>query len=172
MRQSTFKHLILASSAYIFFLLFLRSLVPEELIPPPSLLAIPLIVLVLIIGRDLFYRSAEPSRTPSHTGTQRFRARDVQLLTRQIEVASSASQAFFETILLSRLRDLFVEKVSLEMGMDKEKVKRQLANGGLGPGLVGGQVLYRLLYGPPPRKAAARVKMLREVIDGIEAWKN
>jgi len=96
----------------------------------------------------------------------------VQLLTKQVEVALSASQAFFETILLTRLRDLFVEKASLEMGIEKEKVKRQLADGQLGLGLVGNLGFYGLLYGSPPRKAAARVKMLREAIDGIEAWKN
>ena len=172
MRQSTLNRLILASGAYVFFILFLRSLVPEGLTPSLSLLAIPLIVLALIIGRDLFFRSARPSKTPTHIGPQRFRARDVQLLTRQVEVALSASQAFFETILLTRLRDLFVEKVSLETGIEKEKVKRQLADGRFGLRLVGNLGLYGVLYGSPPRKAAARVKMLREAIDGIEAWKN
>ena len=171
MRRSYLKRLILASGVYIFFLIFLRSLVPEELTPSISLLAIPLVILALFLARDLFYRSAGPSETPTQTGPRRFRARDVQLLTRQVEVASSASQGFFETILLARLRDLFAEKVGLEMGVEKEKVKRQLGDGRLGPALVRDQGLYRLLYSSPPRRAAARIKMLREAIDGIEAWK-
>ncbi len=171
MRRGPLKRLILASGVYIFFLIFLRSLVPEELTPSINLLAIPLVILALFLARDLFYRSAMPSETPMQTGSRRFRARDVQLLTRQVEVASSASQAFFETILLARLRDLFAEKVSLEMGVEKEKVKRQLVDGRLGPALVGDQGLYRLLYSSPPRRAAARIKMLRETIDRIEAWK-
>jgi hypothetical protein len=170
LRQSTLRRLLLASGVYIFFLVFLRSLVPEELTPSVSLLAIPLVILALFLVRDLFYRSSGPSENPTRTGSRRFRAREVQLLTRQVEVASSASQGFFETIPLARLRDLFVEKVSLELGVEKEKVKRDLADGRLGPALVGDQGLYRLLYSSPPRKAAARVKMLREAIDRIEAW--
>ena len=81
------------------------------------------------------------------------------------------SQAYFESILLSRLRDIFAEKVSLETGIEKENVKRELADAVRGPALVGNEPLYRLLYSSTPSKRATRVRMLREAIDGIEAWK-
>jgi hypothetical protein len=62
-----------------------------------------------------------------------------------------------------------VEKVSLETGVDRERVKRDLENGMLGPTLIGLK-LYGLLYGSLPPRGVARVKMLKEVVDGIEAW--
>jgi hypothetical protein len=88
-----------------------------------------------------------------------------------VEVASRASEAYFETILLNRLRDILVEKVSLETGIEKENVKQDLADAVKGPALVRDVPLYRLLYSSTPLKGAMRVKMLREAIDGIEAWK-
>ncbi len=81
------------------------------------------------------------------------------------------SQAYFESILLNRLRDILVEKVSLETGMEKEKVKQEIADVVQGPALVRDEQLYRLLYSSTPGKGATRVKMLREAIDRIETWK-
>jgi hypothetical protein len=162
---------VLASGVYVLFLVFLRSLVPETITPSITLLALPLIILVLILVSDLSYRATVPSETPSRTRPRRFQARDVQYLARQVEVASSGSQAYFESILLSRLRDIYAEKVSLEKGVEKEDVKQELADAVKGPALVGNEPLYRLLYSSAPPKAAMRVKMLREAIDGIEAWK-
>jgi len=95
----------------------------------------------------------------------------VQFLSRQIEVAAGASQAYFETILLNRLRDVMIERVSLETGMEKEIVKRELADGRLGPALVRDPVLYSLLYDSRPLKGSARIEMLRETTVRIEAWK-
>ncbi len=99
------------------------------------------------------------------------RARDVQFLTRQVEVAANASPAYFETILRGRLRDLLVEKVSLETGMEKKSVKRAIADGNLGSRLLKDLEMYKLLYYPPPRRADSRLQMLREIIDRIEGWK-
>ena len=171
MRRSTLKLLILASGVYVLFLVFLRSLVPETLTPSVTLLALPLIILVLILVSDLSYRVTSPSKSPVRVRLRRFQARDVQYLSRQVEVASMGSQAYFESILLSRLRDIFAEKVSLETGIEKENVKRELADAVRGPALVGNEPLYRLLYSSTPSKRATRVRMLREAIDGIEAWK-
>ncbi len=171
MRRSTLKLLVLASGVYVLFLVFLRSLVPETTTPSVTLLALPLIILVLILVSDLSYRATVPSKTPAQTRVRRFQAWDVQYLSRQVEVASNASQAYFESILLSRLRDILAEKVSLETGIEKENVKQELADAVKGPVLVGNGPLYRLLYSSTPPKGATRVKMLREAIDGIEAWK-
>ena len=171
MRRSTLKLLVLSSGIYVLFLIFLRSLIPETLTPSITLLALPLITLVLILVSDLSYRATTPSKTPVRTMLRRFQGRDVQYLSRQVEVASKGSQAYFDSILLSRLRDIFVEKVSLEIGIAKENVKRELADLVTGPLLVRNETLYRLLYSSTVSKGATRIKMLREAIDGIEAWK-
>jgi hypothetical protein len=171
LRRSTLKLLALSSGIYALFLVFLRSLIPETLTPSITLLALPLVILVLILVSDLSYRATAPSKTPVQTRLRRFQAMDVQYLSRQVEVASKGSQAYFETILLNRLRDILVEKVSLETGIEKENVKQELADTVKGPALVRNGPLYRLLYSSTPAKGATRVKMLREAIDGIEAWK-
>jgi len=171
LRRGTLKLLALASSVYVLFLVFLRSLIPETLSPSVTLLALPLIILVLILVSDLSYRATAPSKTPAQRSVRRFQARGVQYLSRQVAVASSGSQAYFESILLSRLRDIFAEKVSLETGIEKENVKQELADAVKGPALVGNGPLYRLLYNSTPSNGATRVRMLREAIDAIEAWK-
>jgi hypothetical protein len=171
LRRSTLRLLVLASGIYVLFLIFLRSLVPETLTPSITLLALPLIILAVILVSDLSHRATGPSKTPAQTRVRRFRARDVRYLSRQVEVASKASEAYFETILLNRLRDILAEKVSLETGIEKEYVKLELVDPVKGPALVRDVPLYRLLYSSTPLKGAMRVKMLREAIDGIEAWK-
>ncbi len=96
---------------------------------------------------------------------------DMQSLTRQVEVAGRSSPGYFDTVLRNRLRDLLIEKVSLETGMERESVRRTLADERQGPLLLGDFALYRLLYYPPARKSEARLQMLRETIDRIESWK-
>jgi hypothetical protein len=171
LRRSVLRLLVPASAVYIFFLFFLRSVIPEKLAPSIALLALPLIILALILVGDLSYRSTAPSKTPRRVRIQRFQAGDVQYLSRQVEVARVGSQAYFESILLSRLRSILVEKISLETGIEKANVRRQLTDRVMGPALVRDRSLYRLLYNSTPAVGESRVKMLREVIDGIEAWK-
>jgi hypothetical protein len=171
LRRSTLKLLVLASAVYVLFLVFLRSLVPETGTPTLTLLGLPLIILVVILVSDLSYRATAPSKIPARRTLRRFQARDVQYLSRQVEVASMGSQEYFELILLTRLREIFAEKVSLETGIEKENVKQELANELKGPTLVRERQLYTLLYSSTPPKGATRIKMLREAIDRIEAWK-
>lgn len=171
MRRSTLKLLVIASSIYILFLIFLRSLVPETLTPSITLLALPLVLLVLILVSDLSYRATAPSKTPVRPKIRRFQARDVRYLSRQVDVASTGSQAYFESTLVSRLRDILAEKVSLETGIEKEHVKQELADPVKGRALVSDEPLYRLLYSSTPPKGATRIKMLSEAVDRIEAWK-
>jgi len=170
LKRSTVKLLIPASAVYVLFLIFLRSLVPEKQTPPITLIVLPLILLVVVLVSDLSYRATAPSRMQQRTRIRRFQVRDVQYLSRQVEVASVGSQEYFESILLDRLRDIFAEKVSLEAGLEKESVKQELASTVKGPALVKDKTLYTLLYSSTPPKGAIRVKMLREAIDGIEAW--
>ncbi len=170
MRRSTLRLLAPASAVYIFFLIFLRSIIPEKLTPSVTLLALPLIILVLILVSDLSNRAIVPAKNPERLKARSVRTRDVQFLTRQVQVASQASGEYFETI-RSRLRALIIEKVSLQSGMEKENVKHALENRQLGDPTLIGLKLYGLLYGSLPARGTARVKMLHQAIDGIEAWK-
>jgi hypothetical protein len=155
---------------YIIFLFFLRSIIPEKLTPSVTLLALPLVILALILVTDLSNRAIVPAKNPTRVKPRRVRARDLQVLTRQVDVSSRASGEYFETTLRSRLKGLLIEKVSLETGTERENVKHELENSLLGPALAGWK-LHRLLYGSLPPRGRARVKLLQEAIDGIEAWK-
>ncbi len=139
--------------------------------PSLSLLALPLVLLALILTMDLRHRSTAPTETRAREVSRTLRARDVQSLTRQVEVAGNASPAYFETILRNRLRDILADKVSLETGMEKDSVKKALANNQLGPRLLKDPETYALLYYPPPRSPDSRLQMLREIINRIEGWK-
>jgi len=171
LKRRTIRLLAFASAVYVLLLVLLRSLVPEALTSTVTLLALPLVLLALILAVDLSDRATIPSETVARRDSRRLRARDVQFLTRQVEVAAKASQAYFETILRGRLRDLLVEKVSLETGMENESVKRALADRDLGPQLLKDLEFYKLLYYPPPREAKARLQMLQETVNRIESWK-
>lgn len=92
-------------------------------------------------------------------------------MTRQIDVATHASSDYFESILLLRLREILVNKVSLETGLEREGVLGLLGDYRLGVGLLRDERLYRLLYSKPGGRGAARVRMLEETVERIEAWK-
>ncbi len=172
MKQSTLKLLVIVSGIYVLLLVLFRSIIPEAISPTVSLLALPLILLALVLALDLSDLATLPSRTRAREAPRRLRARDVQFLTRQVEVAAKASPAYFDAILRGRLRDLLVEKVSLETGMDKEAVKHALADANMGPRLLKGLEAYKLLYYSPPRGAEARLQLLRQIIDRVEGWKS
>jgi hypothetical protein len=171
LKRNTITLLILVSAFYLFLFTIFRNLVPESAIPNLSLLAIPLVVLALILTTDLRRRATTPTERHTSKEPKRIRARDVQSLTRQLEVAANASPGYFETILRARLRELLAEKVSLEMGIEKETVKKALANPTQGQQLLKDQKMYELLYYHPPIGPELRLQMLREIIDRIEAWK-
>ena len=171
MKRSSLTFLAFVSGVYLLLLLVLRSIVPEALAPTLPLIALPLIVLALILTLNLSDRSTARSGSKVQKLPRRMGALDVQSLTRQVEVASRSSPAYYDMVLGKRLRDLLVEKVSLETGMERELVRRTLANDKQGPRLLRDSALYKLLYYPPVRKSAARLQMLRETIDRIEGWK-
>jgi len=171
LKRSTLILLVLASAFYFLLLTIFRNIVPESVAPSLSLLALPLVLLALILTIDLRNRSTSPMETKVRKDSRALRARDVQSLTRQVEVAGNASPAYFETILRNRLRNLLAEKVSLETGMEKESVKKALADNKLGPQLLKDPRTYALLYYPPPHSPDSRLQLLREIIDRIEGWK-
>ncbi len=160
-----------ASTVYLFLLLIFRIVIPEALTSSVTLLALPLVLFAMILAVDLADRATLPSETLHQESPRVLRARDVQSLTRQVGVAAKASPAYFENILRNRLRDLLVEKVSLETGMEKEEVKKALSDDKLGPRLLRDPRTYALLYYNPPPRAEQRLQMLREIIDRIEGWK-
>ncbi|OLD34619.1 MAG: hypothetical protein AUI50_05690 [Crenarchaeota archaeon 13_1_40CM_2_52_14] len=171
MKRSTLALLAVASGFYLLLLIIFRDLIPESVTPSLSLLALPLVLLAFILTLDLRRRSTSPIETRIREEPRTVRARDVKSLTRQVEVAGKASPAYFETILRNRLRDLLAEKVSLETGMEKDAVKKALADYQFGPRLLKDPRTYALLYYPPPRSPDSRLQMLREIIDRIEDWK-
>jgi len=170
LKHSTLRLLVIVSGIYVLLLVLFRSIIPETVSPTVSLLALPLVLLALILSLDLSDRATRPSPTKAREAPRRLRARDVQFLTRQVEVAAKASPAYFEAILRGRLRDLLVEKVSLETGMEKELVKRALVDANIGPRLLKDLETYKLLYYSPPRGAVARLQLLRQIIDRVEGW--
>lgn len=148
-----------------------RNLIPESVSPTVSLLAFPLILLAVVLAVDLSGRAVLPTKSKVRRVPRRLRARDVQYLTRQVEVGAKASPAYFESVLRTRLRALLVDKVSLETGMEKDMVRQSLADGVAGPRLLKDPEFYRLLYYSPPRGAETRLQLLRQIVDGIEGWK-
>lgn len=171
MKRSTLKLLAVAGLVYIGFLIFIRGFLSPEFTAPIPFLVIPLVLLVLILINDLASRAMVPSKIPAPKPSGKFLGREVESLTRQVEVAFRASPDYFETVLLNRLRESLVEKVSLETGMAKDRVREVLVDGRLGPNLLGDQLLHRLLYSTPLPNGQTRLKMLRETIALIEAWK-
>jgi hypothetical protein len=170
LKRSTLTLLAFASAVYLLLLTIFRSIIPEAVTPTLSILALPLILLAVILTLDLSRRSITPLEMNASDDSRGVRARDVQSLTRQLKVAGNASPAYFEAVLRDRLRDLLAEKVSLETGIEKDSVKKALADDELGPRLLKDPETYALLYYPPPRSPGSRLQMLREIMDRIEGW--
>lgn len=170
MKRSTLSLLFFASVFYFVALSLFRNIVPQSSLSTLPLLALPLLALAIIVALELRHRSVAPVELKKKQSAGRLRARDVRFLTRQLEVAGTASPSYFNTVIRSRLRDLLAEKVSLETGMEFGNVKTTLADPKLGPLLLKNSRTYALLYYPPPQGAATRLQMLREIIDSIEGW--
>jgi hypothetical protein len=169
LKRSTLKFLVLAAVISTALLILIASVLPRE--TPPSLpLSISLFILMVILAGDLSRRATTPSKRPARTPSRRIPGRDVQYLTRQVAVSVGASSDYFR-IVLNRLREALVEKISLETGMDKQDVKRILTDSREAGTVLRDPELLRLLYTEVPKKGNERLTMLREVVDRIEAWK-
>lgn len=163
--------MVIVSIIYYGTFFLVRSAFPAAESVPLFLLIGPLALLVAVLTSDLANRATVPSRRMMRTRPGRMFSREVQLLTREIDVGRNASKGYFVGVLLSRLQDLLVDKVALETGLEKTRVQEELKNPVLGPGLLKDDGLYRLLYSGVSAKGPERVRLLQEAVTGIEAWK-
>jgi hypothetical protein len=171
LRKSTIELLVWAGVAYATILVLARGIFPSESTPTISLTVVPLAIIALIIVLDLRMRSTSPTErhvSPRHVKAPMPR---VRLLSDQIRVSAKASDSYFENVIRGRLRELLVTKASLESGTDYETARRTLVDPVQGPKFLKDNQLYTLLYGPPPEKGRARVQMIEDAVQMIEAWK-
>ena len=171
MRKSTIELLVWAGVAYGTILVLARGLFPSESTPAISLTVLPLAIIAIIIVLDLRLRSTRPTETRLRLRQVKAPVPRVRLLSDQIRVSANASDSYFENVIRSKLRELLVTKASLESGTDYETARRTLVDPVQGPKFLRDNQLYALLYGPRPEKGHARVQMIENAVQMIEAWK-
>jgi hypothetical protein len=148
-----------------------RGIFPSDSTPAVFLVGIPLIVIAFVMVRDLSRRSTSPSATPKNTPAHGFKEDPVKFLAGQIRVASDASDAYFDNVVRSRLREVLVSKVALETGYDPIAIRQTLSDSKQGIELLHDKELYRVLYGHLPGTTVALMRMIEDAIDLIGAWK-
>ena len=95
----------------------------------------------------------------------------MRFLSNQIRVAAIASDSYFENVVRARLKELLLTKTILETGLDRDAARRALSDPQQRLKLLHDEELDRLLYGPVPAPALARMDMIRKAVDLIGAWK-
>jgi hypothetical protein len=95
----------------------------------------------------------------------------VQLLTKRIEVATNSSVDYYEKVILGRMRELMVERASIETGAAVEDVRKILGDPQLARRFLGNDSLYNLLYTRRSSRGRDRREMLARLTDLIEDWK-
>lgn len=171
MRKSTIELLVWAGVAYVTVLVLARGLFPSESTPTISLTVVPLAIIAIIIVLDLRWRSTRPTEKYESLRHIKAPVPRVRLLSDQIRVSAKASDSYFENVIRARLRELLVTKASLESGIDYETTRRTLVDPVQGPKFLKDNQLYTLLYGPRPEKGRARIQMIEDTVQMIEAWK-
>ena len=171
MRRSSIELLVWAGAAYGTILVLARGFFPSESTPTISLTAVPLAIMAIIIVLDLRLRTTGP--TERHVSSRQIKAPvpRTRLLSDQIRVSAKASDSYFENVVRARLRELLVTKAALESGIDYETARQTLLDPVQGPKFLKDIQLYTLLYGPRPEKGGARIQMIEDAIQMIEAWK-
>jgi len=171
LKRSTVILLAEISAVYFAVLVVFRGFLPGDANVPYYFLVVPLLVVVVALAVDLTGRATNPSDTMKRTSPPRKLGRGIETLTKQIKVGETSSKQYYETILLNRLRDVMVEKVSLETGMEIDRTKEILMNKLQGPSLLHDRVLYTLLYSGAPPTGPRRLADLDKTVKLIEAWK-
>ena len=168
--MNTVRLLFWSAVAYAVLLVLVRGLFPSESTPTISLTGIPLVVIIVVIARDLARKSTSPTISKAIATTSGFKGNPVQFLSGQFRVAAAASNSYFENVVRARLRELLTAKVALETGLETETARQLMSDPRRGPGLIEDEALYRMLYGPAPRRGPARMNMISDAIDLIGAW--
>ena len=171
MKRTTIILLGEVSALYFALLILARGFLPESSSVPIYFLVLPFVVIVLALAVDLTGRVTTPSETTNRKPLPRKLGRGIERLTKQVEVGTSASKGYYETVLRSRLREILVEKVALETGMDKNRAREVLKNRLLGQGILRNPELYALLYSGAPPPGPGRIKNLERTVKLIEGWK-
>ncbi len=170
MKRTTITLLFWSAIAYAAILLVARGILPSDSTPATSLIAIPLVMIAITLILDMARRSTVSTETIPDRTEEKFRGRQVQFLSRQIDVTTEASASYFDEVVRSRLVELLITKASLESGLERERVSRALSDHKSGVRLLHDDVLYKLLYSAAPGKGRARIEMIRAAVDRIEAW--
>ena len=158
--------------AYAVMLILIRGFLPQGSPQTISLLGIPLLVVAVFIARELTRESTTPtvgSRKPPDSTS---RDDPVELLRNQLGTAVAASDSYFENGIRVRLRELLVDKMVLETGLEKEAFKQLWDDPERAQQLIQNDELYEVLRGPVPSAGAERLKMIDRAIDMIEEWKD
>ncbi len=171
MKRSTIILLGEISAVYFAVLILARGFLPESATVPIYFLVLPFVVIVLALAVDLAGRATTPTDTVRKAPPPRRLGRGIERLAKQVEVGTSASKGYYETVLRSRLRKILVEKVALETGMENDRAREVLKSGLLGPGLLRDPELYALLYSAAPAPGQERIAYLERTVKLIEAWK-
>lgn len=170
MKRSTITLLFWSAIAYAAILLVARGILPPDSTPSTSLVAIPLVIIVIILILDMARRSTISTETIADPTKETFRGRQVQFLSRQIYVTAEASASYFDEVVRGRLIELLITKASLESGLERETVLQVLSDHKKGSKFLHDDALYKLLYSAAPEKGRARLEMVKAAVDHIEAW--
>ena len=171
MRKSL-RLILLASITYAAAIYLTRGFLPNSIPTTLTFLVFPLGLLAVMLYLDLHLRARVPSPTqlPRKQSTRSL-GYEVQLLTKRIEVATSSSADYYDKIVLGRMRELMVEKASIETGLEVEDVRKVLADPKLARRFLGNDLLYNLLYSRVSSRGRGRSDMLAKLTDLIEGWK-
>ena len=171
MRKSL-RLILLASIVYAAAVYLTRGFLPNSIPTTLTFLVFPLGLLAVMIYLDLHQRAKVPSpmQLPRKQSTRSL-GHEVQLLTKRIEVATNSSADYYEKIILGRMRELMVEKASIETGVAVEEVRKVLGDPKLARGFLGNDLLYNLLYTRSVSRGKGRRDMLAKLTDLIEDWK-
>lgn len=156
--------------AYGALLVIVRGALPQGPSQTISLLGIPLLIVAIIIARDLAGRSTNPTMVKTESSKTSLRDDPVALLSNQIRVAASASDSYFDLVVRARLKDLLIDKVALETGLEKDTVRQSLFDKQQALQLLRNRALYDALNGPVPATGPEKVNLINRAIDMIGAW--
>jgi hypothetical protein len=171
MRKSL-RLILLASIAYAASVYLTRGFLPNSIPTTLTFLVFPLGLLAIVFYLDLRFRARVPSAIQLHEKqSTRSLGHEVQLLTKRIEVATNSSVDYYEKVILGRMRELMVERASIETGAAVEDVRKILGDPQHARRFLGNDSLYNLLYTRRSSRGRDRREMLARLTDLIEDWK-